>query len=374
MTVPPRAADDPRLRRIHDIVDRVGDGQGDGQEETAGAPSGEDDWLGDLLAAVEVLAAEVEAARAAAYQRGRRLEDLMDVCLALVAFDYTKKASISDDNDVFDGMATALNMLGEELDASTVSVAYVDDVFESMSDALVIVGMDQHIKRVNKATCTLAGLPRDELVGKPLDAIVPEVSVSDLVARGGVHDEERGMRTADGRVIQVSFSASLLRHEKGGAKEIVCVARDLTASKQAEAEQWRLRETMQRQAILVEELSTPLIPITKEIVVVPLVGSLDEGRAERLTTALLTGVAERGARTAILDITGIRAVDSAAVERIIRAVHAMRFLGAKVVLTGVRADVAKALVLVDADLGVPTFSALQHGIAQALRWSRDSAR
>jgi rsbT co-antagonist protein RsbR len=362
MTAPPPTADDPRLRRIHDIVDRVGSGQGHG-----GLDQG--DWLGDLLTAVETLAAEVETARAVADRTNRWLEELIDVCLALVAFDYTKKASISEDNDLFDGMAAALNMLGEELDASTVSVAYVDGIFESMSDALVIVGMDQHIKRVNQATCTLAGLSRGEIVGQPLNAIFPGVSVSDFVERDGAHAEEREMCVADGTVIPVSFSASLLRHKKAGAQEMVCVARDLTASKRAEAEQWQLREAMQRQAILVEELSTPLIPLTKEIVVVPLVGSLDEGRTEQLTATLLTGVAERGARTAILDITGIRAVDAAAVKRIVRAMHAVQLLGARVLLTGVRADVAKQLVLVDTELGIPTFSTLQHGIAQALRWS-----
>ena len=100
---------------------------------------------------------------------------------------------------------------------------------------------------------------------------------------------------------------------------------------------------------------------------VPLVGSLDEERAERIAAAVLSGVAARGARTVILDITGIRKVDSAAVEGLIRTVHAVRLLGAEVMLTGVRADVARLLVELGVELGIPTFSTLQQGIAKALR-------
>jgi rsbT co-antagonist protein RsbR len=367
MSASPHVHGDPRLHRIRDIVLSLHEGRGD-----EGPPPGDSDELDHLLAGVEALATEIKATRAAATRTQGRLEELMEVCLALVAFDYDKKASIGDDNDIFDGLAAALNMLGEELGASTVSIAYVDDIFESMSDALIIAEAEQGITRVNQAACTLAALPRGELLGKPLEAILPDIASGDIVARGGVQDEEKTLRAADGKAIPVSFSASILRNKRGATNEVVCVARDLTESKKTEEEQWRLREIMQRQSILVEELSTPIIPITSEVIVIPLVGSFNEGRAEQLSAALLAGVASRGARTAILDITGIRAVDAESVEGIVRAMHAVRLLGAEVLLTGVRADVARILVRLGVNLDIPTFSALQHGVAHALRWRRQA--
>lgn len=125
----------------------------------------------------------------------------------------------------------------------------------------------------------------------------------------------------------------------------------------------------QQQAI--EELSTPLIPISDSVVIMPLIGTIDAQRAQQVMETLLEGVSSQRAAIAILDITGVRVVDTQIANALIQSAHAVRLLGAQVVLTGIRPDVAQTLVHLGIDLSTMiTRSTLQAGIAHALQQTR----
>ncbi|WP_434045529.1 MULTISPECIES: PAS domain S-box protein [Sorangium] len=360
MAADPR--DDPRVAELCELATSLVPAGRRG--ELAAVPGA--DALDVALSALRSLAAERSDARALD-DRCERLEGLLEVIVALVGFDYAKKAPISDRNDLIDGMAAGLNMLGEELACSTVSKTYVTSIIESMIDVLIVADRDRGIRSVNQAACDLSGYPRDELIDRPIGLVFPGLSAGALIDAGGARDERVCLRK-DGRTVPVSFLASVMRTDGGQIHGIVCVARDLSESKRAEEERWRLREAVHRQAILVEELSTPIIPIADEILVIPLVGTLDEQRLSRMTEALLQALSARGASVVILDITGVRTMDQQAVYGLTRSVGAARLLGAQVLLSGIRADVARALVEIGAELdGVATFGSLQGGIVHALR-------
>ncbi|MGQ9925892.1 MAG: STAS domain-containing protein [Chloroflexaceae bacterium] len=122
----------------------------------------------------------------------------------------------------------------------------------------------------------------------------------------------------------------------------------------------------QRDAL--RELSTPLIPITDDVVIMPLIGTIDSGRAQLVMETLLDGVAQRQARLVILDITGVPVVDSQVAQALIQAAQAVKLLGARVMLTGIQPQIAQTLVHLGVDLsGIQTQSSLQAGIAAALR-------
>jgi anti-anti-sigma regulatory factor len=117
---------------------------------------------------------------------------------------------------------------------------------------------------------------------------------------------------------------------------------------------------------LVEELSTPVIPIFEDTVALPLVGSVDSSRAERITANLLEGISQRRAKIAIIDITGVPAIDTAVVNSLMKAVQAAELMGCQVVLTGIRPEIAHTLVILGVDLGeVVTLRNLQSGIEYA---------
>lgn len=139
-----------------------------------------------------------------------------------------------------------------------------------------------------------------------------------------------------------------------------------------EEERTRLREEMLRiQEAQLEELSTPLIPITDKLLAMPLVGAIDARRAQRMIDTLLRGVAERRVPFAIIDITGVSVVDSHVADTLIRAAQSARLLGTEVVLTGIRTGVARTLIGLGVELhGVTTRRSLQSGIAYALECLR----
>jgi len=122
----------------------------------------------------------------------------------------------------------------------------------------------------------------------------------------------------------------------------------------------------QREAL--RELSTPLIPITDDVVIMPLIGTIDSGRAQLVMETLLNGVAQQQARLVILDITGVPVVDSQVAQALIRAAQAVKLLGARVMLTGIQPQIAQTLVHLGVDLsGIQTQSSLQAGITAALQ-------
>lgn len=105
--------------------------------------------------------------------------------------------------------------------------------------------------------------------------------------------------------------------------------------------------------------------------VMPLIGMLDRQRAAQVLTTLLEGLSSSGAHTVILDLTGVRAMDSQITEALSRAAQAVRLLGAQVILTGIRAEVAQLLVSRGTELpGLITRSTLQSGIAYAMQAAR----
>ena len=125
----------------------------------------------------------------------------------------------------------------------------------------------------------------------------------------------------------------------------------------------------QRQAI--EELSTPIIKIWEQVLVLPLIGTLDTRRSQRLTEALLTNIAATQTKVTILDITGVPTVDSAVANHLLKTISAVQLLGASCVITGIRPEVAQTIVHLGVDLSeVETLSNLSEG----LKWAFNRLR
>lgn len=130
----------------------------------------------------------------------------------------------------------------------------------------------------------------------------------------------------------------------------------------------RLKDEVVQQAQAMMSMSTPLIPVTDQVIVMPLIGSLDSYRAQQVLDTLLQGVAAHRAKVAILDITGVPVVDTFVAELLVRAAQAVRLLGTSVILTGIRPEVAQTLVGLGIDLSLlTTHSTLQSGIEYATR-------
>ena len=158
----------------------------------------------------------------------------------------------------------------------------------------------------------------------------------------------------------------------GNVDQVVVVMSDITGRKQAAEERARLQEEVIRaQAAALVERSTPLIPITDDILVMPLIGTIDRERGHGILEVALQGARERRARVTILDITGVPSIDAQAAAVLTSAAQALRLLGVVPVLSGVGPAVADALVSLDVALtGIVTCGSLQDAIQYALRRRR----
>lgn len=167
-------------------------------------------------------------------------------------------------------------------------------------------------------------------------------------------------------VQEVTEQLQLANTELCDANERLAI--DLDERERAERERAALQEEIIRvQQARLAELSTPVIPITDEIVIMPIIGAMDEARARQVLEAALRGAAERRARVVLLDATGMTSVDKDAAGTLLRAAGALRMLGAKAVLTGLRPDVARLLSDFNVETGsLTTLGTLQSGIAWAL--------
>lgn len=117
----------------------------------------------------------------------------------------------------------------------------------------------------------------------------------------------------------------------------------------------------------VTALAAPVIPVAEGVIILPLVGYADEERMHRMISSLLAGIQAHRARFAIMDITGLGTVDTMTAAHLIEAAQSARLLGCELVLVGVRAEVAHALVKLDVDLSaVVTQANLQSGIEYAM--------
>ena len=118
----------------------------------------------------------------------------------------------------------------------------------------------------------------------------------------------------------------------------------------------------------VRELSSPVIQVWENVLVMPLVGAIDSARAARITEDLLTGIIKYQAEIVIIEITGVPVVDTSVANHLIQTIKAAALLGAKCVVVGISSEVAQSLINLGVDLSrVVTRSNLQAGVRYAMQ-------
>lgn len=128
--------------------------------------------------------------------------------------------------------------------------------------------------------------------------------------------------------------------------------------------------TVSLQKIALQELSAPLIPIFEGITVMPLVGTIDTERAKQIMENLLHGVVKHRSEVVLIDITGVPVVDTMVAHHIIQAAEAVRLVGAKCMIVGIRPEIAQTIVNLGIKLtDLTTKSTLKKGIEAALEFT-----
>lgn len=109
-------------------------------------------------------------------------------------------------------------------------------------------------------------------------------------------------------------------------------------------------DVISRQTDEITEISTPVIRVWDGVVALPIIGTLDSARTQVVMENLLQQIVDTGSTIAILDISGVPAVDSLVAQHLIKTVSATRLLGAECIISGIRPEIAQIVVHLGIDL------------------------
>ncbi|RZT82088.1 rsbT co-antagonist protein RsbR [Micromonospora violae] len=131
----------------------------------------------------------------------------------------------------------------------------------------------------------------------------------------------------------------------------------------------RTRESLiADQAEQLLELSTPVVKLWEGVVAVPLVGTLDSARAQVVMERLLQTLVDTSSPYAIIDITGVPAVDTQVAQHILKTVVAARLMGADCIISGIRPQIAQTIVALGIEFGdIATKASLADALRHVLR-------
>jgi|HigsolmetaAR201D_1030396.scaffolds.fasta_scaffold09088_2 rsbT co-antagonist protein RsbR len=282
----------------------------------------------------------------------------------------TNNVPSADDPSTQSGLAKlmasqgSLEMLSEILDSLPMQVVLYD---VNNRDDIRMVYANQQMYRAS-------GFIPDMVIGKRIyDFLSPEEAKSVEKVAFACYDNGTTIESLDlvtvpsGQMWLQSWLIPIKRSD-GTIKRMLSLMQDVTEQKQRELEdRQRQEDIIVQQQVTLAELSTPLLTISDDTLVMPLIGAVDSQRVTQLIDTLLHGVSSTRASTVILDITGVVMVDTQVANAFIQASQAVNLLGAQIVLTGIRPEVAQILVGLGVDLkGIITRSSLRDGISYAL--------
>ncbi|MFQ5602502.1 MAG: STAS domain-containing protein [bacterium] len=129
----------------------------------------------------------------------------------------------------------------------------------------------------------------------------------------------------------------------------------------------RIREQLiEEQSRSLLELSTPVVQLWDDIVLMPLIGVIDTHRAQHIMETLLAGIVDYQAQVVILDITGVPVIDTRVAQHLIKTISAAKMLGTEVIITGISTESAQTLAKLGIDLSnINTRGSLRGGVAAA---------
>ena len=125
-------------------------------------------------------------------------------------------------------------------------------------------------------------------------------------------------------------------------------------------------DIISRQTDEISEISTPVIRVWDGVVALPIIGTLDSSRTQVVMENLLQQIVDSGSSIAILDISGVPAVDSLVAQHLIKTVSATRLMGAECIISGIRPEIAQTVVHLGIDLtGIITKATLASALKTA---------
>jgi rsbT co-antagonist protein RsbR len=128
-----------------------------------------------------------------------------------------------------------------------------------------------------------------------------------------------------------------------------------------------LTSEFEGQARALSEMSIPVTQLWEKVLLLPVVGFIDDARAQAMMRTVLSTIAKAQAHVLILDISGVEELQERAAKNLVEIAKAAQIMGCKPVISGISADVARTIVNIDANVDeITTTSSLAKGLDLAL--------
>ena len=111
-----------------------------------------------------------------------------------------------------------------------------------------------------------------------------------------------------------------------------------------------------------------MLQVRERLLILPIIGALDSGRARQLTDQMLQAIQSNRAKVVVIDITGVGTIDMTVANNLVQTVKASQLMGATAIITGLSSGIAHTLVDLGVDLStMRTVGDLQGGLEEAER-------
>lgn len=256
------------------------------------------------------------------------------------------------------------------------------EIFANLNDEVVSVDLEGTVVNVNARCWDTFGYQPEETIGhsfKDLNFCSPEemAKLAEYFLASVNHGDpvypsfETELRHKQGHWVPVDISTRPLRNEHGALHGFLSTIRDITERKKADAElkssEEKLRDTVNKLRLAQEDLSTPVIQVWDHILALPLIGLVDDIRAQQVMDTLLAKIIETQSELVILDVTGVSSMDTEVTNHLMKTIQATSLLGTRCILTGIRPEIAQSLIDLGSDLSELIIKRdMQEGIKYAL--------
>lgn len=217
-----------------------------------------------------------------------------------------------------------------------------------------------------------AGLKPGQFVGLNMFEIYPEEGTRE-VRNALTGKMSYFVNEVDGRHWEAWYLP--IQNERGEVTHVAGVGLDITEAKRTEIELRAKLDLIQKQQQVIRSLSTPIIQVWDRVLTLPLVGMFDSARAADVMESVLREVVRTRARYAVVDLTGIEAMDTATAGHLLKLSQAIKLLGAEGIITGIHPAIAQAMIGLGVDLtSIVTRSTLREGLMHCIqRMSREAS-
>ncbi len=271
-----------------------------------------------------------------------------------------------------------LQALRKKFEEAQFKGTLLDALLRHIPDRIYFKDKESRFLDVSASKAEGTGLSREEFRGKTDFDFFPEKEAKVMredemkIMKSGtpVVDKVQKIELPDGKAKWLSATKVPFYDSKGKVIGTLGISRDVTRLKTLELEKEKKIKAQKEELVI---LSTPVIDIWEGVLTVPVLGVLDSERASRISEALLTQIVEQRATAAIIDISGISAVDSAVADLLIRTAKAVRLVGAEAVLTGVGVEIAQTIADLGIDMeGLKTLATLKDGLKYVINRRKEN--